>query len=108
MGISSGAAASPRTPDGMQAVGPGQMPDRVGQGPILSRMNIKRIAIATFLLSLLAACGNKGPLVMPAACGNKGPLVMPDAKPAEQPASETPAAQPAAEPATTESGTPAR
>ena len=49
----------------MQAVGPGQMPDRVGQGPILSRMNIKRIAIATFLLSLLAACGNKGPLVMP-------------------------------------------
>ena len=96
MGISSGAAASPRTPDGMQAVGPGQMPDRVGQGPILSRMNIKRIAIATFLLSLLAACGNKGPLVMT------------DAKPAEQPASETPAAQPAAEPATTESGTPAR
>ena len=96
MGISSGAAASPRTPDGMQAVGPGQMPDRVGQGPILSRMNIKRIAIATFLLSLLAACGNKGPLVMP------------EAKPAEQPASETPAAQPAAEPATTESGTPAR
>ena len=65
MGISSGAAASPRTSDGMQAVGPGQMPDRVGQGPILSRMNIKRIAIATFLLSLLAACGNKGPLVMP-------------------------------------------
>ena len=65
MGISSGAAASPRTPDGMQAVGPGQMPDRVGQGPILSRMNIKRIAIATFLLCLLAACGNKGPLVMP-------------------------------------------
>ena len=96
MGISSGAAASPRTPDGMQAVGPGQMPDRVGQGPILSRMNIKRIAIATFLLCLLAACGNKGSLVMP------------DAKPAEQPASETPAAQPAAEPATTESGTPAR
>ena len=96
MGISSGAAASPRTPDGMQAVGPGQIPDRVGQGPILSRMNIKRIAIATFLLSLLAACGNKGPLVMP------------DAKPAEQPASETPAAPPAAEPATTESGTPAR
>ena len=57
---------------------------------------IKRIAIASFLLCLLAACGNKGPLVMP------------DAKPAEQPASETPAAQPAAEPATTESGTPAR
>ena len=26
---------------------------------------IKRIAIASFLLCLLAACGNKGPLVMP-------------------------------------------
>lgn len=54
---------------------------------------IKRIAIASFLLCLLAACGNKGPLVMP------------DAKPADAAA---PAAQPAAEPATTESGTPAR
>ena len=57
---------------------------------------IKRLAFAIFLLCILGACGNKGPLVMP------------DAKPAEQPASETPAAQPAAEPATTESGTPAR
>ena len=54
---------------------------------------IKRIAIAAFLLGLLAACGNKGPLVMP------------DAKPADAPA---PAEQPAAEPATTESGTPVR
>ena len=54
-------------------------------------MNIKRIVIAAFLLCLLTACGNKGPLVMP------------DAKPADQPAE-----QPAAEPATTESGTPAR
>ena len=53
---------------------------------------IKRIAIATFLLCLLAACGNKGPLVMP------------DAKPADAAA---PAIQPAAEPAKTESGTPA-
>lgn len=52
---------------------------------------IKRIAIASFLLCLLAACGNKGPLVMP------------EAKPTEQPAATTPAAQPAA----TESGTPA-
>ena len=77
----------------MQAVGPGQMPDCVGQGPILSRMNIKRIALASFLLCLLAACGNKGPLVMP------------EAKPADAPA---PVEQPAAEPATTESGTPAR
>jgi predicted small lipoprotein YifL len=53
----------------------------------------KRLAFASFLLCLLAACGNKGPLVMP------------DAKPAAAPA---PAAQPAAEPAATESGTPAR
>ena len=56
----------------------------------------KRLVLLSLVSSLLAACGNKGPLVMP------------DAKPAEQPASETPAAQPAAEPATTESGTPAR
>lgn len=28
---------------------------------------IKRLAFATFLLCLLAACGNKGPLVMPDA-----------------------------------------
>ena len=55
------------------------------------RAMIKRIAIASFLLCLLAACGNKGPLVMP------------EATPAEQPAATTPAAQPAA----TESGTPA-
>ena len=26
---------------------------------------IKRLAFATFLLCVLAACGNKGPLVMP-------------------------------------------
>ena len=55
----------------------------------------KRIAIASFLLCLLAACGNKGPLVMP------------EAKPAAQPAT-TPAEPAAAAPATTESGTPAR
>ena len=55
----------------------------------------KRIAIASFLLCLLAACGNKGPLVMP------------EAKPAAQPAA-TPAEPAAAAPATTESGTPAR
>ena len=43
-----------------------------------------------------------------AACGNKGPLVMPEAKPAGQPAAATPAEPAAAAPATTESGTPAR
>ena len=57
----------------------------------------KRIAIASFLLCLLAACGNKGPLVMP------------DAKPADAPATTAPAGQPAAaEPASPESGTPVR
>ena len=55
---------------------------------------IKRLAFAIFLLCILGACGNKGPLVMP------------DAKPAAQPAPADPAAAPA--PATTESGTPAR
>ena len=53
-------------------------------------MNIKRIAIATFLLCLLAACGNKGPLVMPDA-------------PADLPA--PPAATDAPAPATTPEGT---
>ena len=55
-----------------------------------------RIAFAAVLLCALAACGNKGPLVMP------------DAQSAEPPANTAPAEQPAAEPATTESGTPAR
>ena len=53
----------------------------------------KRLALASFLLCLLAACGNKGPLVMA------------ESRPADAPA---PATQPAAEPAATESGTPAR
>ena len=57
----------------------------------------KRIAIASFLLCLLAACGNKGPLVMPEA---------PSAAPPAPATSAEPAA--AAAPATTESGTPAR
>ncbi len=56
---------------------------------------IKRIAFATFLFCLLAACGNKGPLVMS------------EAKPADAPATQ-PAAEPAAEPAKPESGTPVR
>ena len=57
---------------------------------------IKRLAFAIFLLCILGACGNKGPLVMP------------EAKPADQPAATAPAAQPAAEPANPESGTPVR
>jgi len=57
---------------------------------------IKRIAIASFLLCLLAACGNKGPLVMP------------EAKPAMQPAPAPAEPAAAAEPVKSESGTPAR
>lgn len=56
---------------------------------------IKRLAFATFLLCLLSACGNKGPLVMPDA---------PADLPAPPPATDTTA------PATTPesaSGTPA-
>ena len=56
---------------------------------------IKRLAFATFLLCILGACGNKGPLVMPDA-------------PAETPVA--PAATDATAPATTPegaSGTPA-
>ena len=55
---------------------------------------IKRLAFATFLLCILGACGNKGPLVMPDA-------------PADLPA---PPATDATAPATTpegDSGTPA-
>ena len=57
----------------------------------------KRIAIASFLLCLLAACGNKGPLVMPEAPSAAPPAPATPAEPAA-----------AAAPATTESGTPAR
>ena len=54
-------------------------------------MNSKRIAIAALLLCLLAACGNKGPLV----------------KSDPNPAKAAPATAPApAEPASTEAGTP--
>ena len=44
---------------------------------------IKRLAFATFLLCVLAACGNKGPLVMPDA-----PADLP-APPADTPAPAT-------------------
>ena len=52
-------------------------------------MNIKRIAIATFLLSLLAACGNKGPLVMP-----QKPVPVEQEMPAPPPAETPPATEP--------------
>jgi predicted small lipoprotein YifL len=56
---------------------------------------MKRLVALLFVVSVLAACGNKGPLVMPGPA--PAPVVVP---PAEQPAP--------AEPAKTESGTPAR
>ena len=37
----------------------------------------KRIALASFLLCLLAACGNKGPLVMPSPAPADVPVQMP-------------------------------
>lgn len=52
----------------------------------------KRLAFASFLLCLLAACGNKGPLVMPDA----------PAEPAVTPAADAPASD-----ATPAPGTPA-
>lgn len=58
---------------------------------------IKRLAFATFLLCLLSACGNKGPLVMPDPPADlPAPPAATDAPaPATTPAaaSETPAAR---------------
>ena len=62
---------------------------------------IKRIVLLSLLSCLLAACGNKGPLVLPE---------QPAAAPAAAPAVETPAgtpAMPAAEPSANPDGTPA-
>ena len=58
---------------------------------------IKRLALATFLLCLLSACGNKGPLVMPDAPADlpAPPAATDVPAPATTPAaaSETPAAR---------------
>ena len=43
----------------------------------------KRIAIASFLLCLLAACGNKGPLVMPSPAPAEAPAAPPVVPPVE-------------------------
>jgi len=60
-----------------------------------------RLAALLCLATVLSACGNKGPLVMPSPAPAAAPVVVPPAEPsAEEPA--------AAEPAKTESGTPAR
>ena len=58
----------------------------------------KRLAFATFLLCTLAACGNKGPLVMPDP---------PQAPPAAD-AAPAPAPGDDATPAPADDGTPAR
>lgn len=59
----------------------------------------KRIALLTLLSCLLAACGNKGPLVLPDAPA-------PAETPADAP-SETPAAPATEQPAGDSAGTPA-
>ena len=57
----------------------------------------KRLAFASFLLCVLAGCGNKGPLVMPDA----------PPEPAAAPAADTPAAEAPASDAAPATGTPA-
>ena len=65
----------------------------------------KRIAIASFLLCLLAACGNKGPLVMPSPAAAEAPVQAP----AEPPPLDTPADTPTSDIDTdTDDGIPVR
>ena len=61
----------------------------------------KRIAIASFLLCLLAACGNKGPLVMPSPAPAEAPAAPPvvpavegDPVPVDAPPVDAPATAP--------------
>ena len=54
---------------------------------------IKRLAFATFLLCVLAACGNKGPLVLPEKPAADAPVAPDPAAPAGD-AAGTPSAQP--------------
>ena len=63
----------------------------------------KRIAIASFLLCLLAACGNKGPLVMPSPAAAEAPVQAP----AEPPPLDTPADTPTSD-IDTDDGIPVR
>ena len=65
----------------------------------------KRIAIASFLLCLLAACGNKGPLVMPSPAAAEAPVQAP----VEPPPLDTPADTPTSDIDTdTDDGIPVR
>jgi predicted small lipoprotein YifL len=64
-----------------------------------------RIAIAAALLVLLAACGNKGPLVKPSQAAPAEPVSMPvspDTTPVDPAPAEDGTPAPAAEPAATE------
>ncbi len=65
----------------------------------------KRIAFASLLLCLLAACGNKGPLVMPSPAAVDVPVQVPVEAPPEP--VEAPADVPANAPETGD-GTPVR
>ena len=69
----------------------------------------KRIAIASFLLCLLAACGNKGPLVMPSPAAAEAPVQAPVEPSAEPPPLDTPADTPTSDIDTdTDDGIPVR
>jgi predicted small lipoprotein YifL len=52
-------------------------------------MNIKTLLVASVLVPLLAACGNKGPLVMP-----QKPVPVEQEMPAPPPAETPPATEP--------------
>ena len=74
-------------------------------GRFTLRRMTKRIALALFLTCLLAACGNKGPLVMPSPAPTEVPVqapVEPQPEPLDAPA-DTPANAPQ-----TDDGTPVR
>ena len=64
----------------------------------------KRLIIAALLTCLLAACGNKGPLVKPDAAQDEAPAV--EAPASEETGDGTEATEPVAEPET-DGGTPA-
>jgi predicted small lipoprotein YifL len=71
-------------------------------------MNIKTLLVASVLVPLLAACGNKGPLVMPQQpVPVEQPVPAPPPAPATQPTTETPPAAEPVEPATVDPATPA-
>jgi predicted small lipoprotein YifL len=63
-------------------------------------MNIKTLLVASVLVPLLAACGNKGPLVMPQKpVPVEEPAPAAPAEPAAQPTEASPEPPPATDPA---------